>query len=334
MTQLPNVEEFAIAQDVPHKEEEIRILSYVGLKWINENRERLLAPTCEHLQRVEIGDEIVMRGKIDVYDDRIESQGCIEIWDYKTVQKTDVGAARQQMTAYAYLAAANAGTLPMDATIIVRLIWLRDQEVSTLRFTPAELVEWVDDLPRRIKWDGQTHTPGDACRWCPRVAECEGRIKLYRAGIEILSNSTEIVPTEGRYPADPTKWGNAIMQAKLLRQLCDDFLRSSAVEVGLAGGEVAMPNGCKIVLKSRAGSASLDPGATIQRLRAMMDLTDEDLAQVVSVKKAAVEKLIGSLAPHGEKGARIKETLEAWEEEGILKRGKPAEWVDVVSEEA
>lgn len=377
LTELPNVEEFAIAEDVPDKEEEIRILSYVGLKWINQNRDRLAGYEIKVEDRFslsvyseEIG-EVVLSGTCDFRAmTDVDGRTIIEVWDYKTGQKTDVGAdlpyvpdeiedseghaaamtrqlqsvssvgCRQQMTAYALGAvdAAFPGVAPdewpTDTEIIVRVIWLRDQAVSVLRFTPYELFRWWLFLPTdACQWDGQTYSPGDACRWCPRVAECPGRAKLYRSSIEALSDTTDLVPCGGGLPADPTAWGRAIQQARLLRGWIDDFLKASVTALYVVGGEVALPNGQRIILKERAGSASLDPAATIQRLRVQYGLTDEDLAQFVSVKKTGVEKFIGAHAERGEKGKLIKATLEAWEDEGILRRGAPARWVDVVSSE-
>jgi hypothetical protein len=335
LTRLPDVEEFAIAQDVPDKEEEIRILSYVGLKWINENRARLSDPACEVPLEVAVGG-FELRGTADVVDVRADTNDrvILEIWDYKTGQRSDAASHRQQMTAYAYLALSNlAPNYKADMQIIVRLLWLRDQEVSVLVFTPAELLEWAEDLPRRVTWDGKTYTPGDACRYCPRVATCPGRLQLYRSGIEALSDTTGIVPYDGGLPADPARWGRAIVQARLLKTFVDDFLRSSVIAVELAGGEIPLPSGQKIVLKTRAGSASLDSAATIQWLRDKWGLSDDELAQFVSIKKSGVEKFIGSKAERGEKGKLIQETLATFEEDGILKRGKPARWVDIIADE-
>jgi len=333
LTQLPDVEPFAIAEDVPDKEEEIRILSHIGLKWMNEHPATDAA--VETLLRATLG-EIELRGTADriTWVQQASGRWTCYIDDYKTGQKSDAGLARQQMTAYGYLAFDSAlDRISPDTLFIIRLPWLRDQEVSVLMFTPAELVEWAQDLPRRVAWDGQTYTPGDACRWCPRVAECPGRARLYRASIEALSDTTELVPYEGQLPADPTAWGRAIQQARLLKGLIDDFLKASVTAVEVAGGEVALPTGQKIILKSRAGSASLDPATTIQRLRAMWGLSDEELVQFVSVKKTGVEKFIGAHAERGEKGKLIEATLAQFEEDGILKRGAPARWVDIVSSE-
>ena len=158
---------------------------------------------------------------------------------------------------------------------------------------------------------------------------------MLQSGVRALSDTTEIIPYDGQLPADPTAWGRAIVQAKLLKAMIDDFLKQSLIAAKERGGSVPLPNGQEIYVKSRAGSSKLEPFATLDTLADQfggMDL--EEIAKMVTIKKKGVEQFIAAHAERGEKGKLIEETLAKFEEAGILTRGNPAEWVEVRSKEA
>lgn len=341
---VPDVEPTALEWGV--SADEIRWLCYRGREFLD-----VLRPHLSESPRLEQQLEAVMpqdlgfsregyrlRGTADGLDYVVNGDECvIHVWDYKTGDRTEDARYRQQLLAYAALGLAEFRRVGQPVTeIVVWLAWLRDGTRTVRRYSPAEVEAWATDVPAMVEWDGRTYTPGDACRYCPRVAVCIGRLQLSAFGVAALTHEagTLAVPTVGSI-LEPEKFGRAILQAKALKGLIEEFLAGALTAVRLNDGRVDLPNGDAVIIKQRAGGARIDPRGFLSYLRdAHPDFTDDDLAGMVKVGKEAFEKFVGGRAEKGQKGKAIEGAIKQLSEDGTLTRGAPVEWVDVVKGEA
>ncbi|MCK9355716.1 MAG: PD-(D/E)XK nuclease family protein [Dehalococcoidia bacterium] len=336
---VPDVEPVALAWGV--SADEIRWLCYRGREFLDVLRPQLSeSPEVEQPFEISLPGDLgfdddlyILRGRADGMDyvQRGED-GIVHVWDYKTGERTEDARCRQQMLAYA---AAGLALYRSDTRIVTEVVvwvaWLKTGERTVRRYDPAEVEAWAVEVPSMVEWDGRTYTPGDACRYCPRVAVCVGRMQLMATGVEVLTHGqgTLAVPTVGSI-LEPEKFGRAVMVSKILKKMLKEFDRGALTAVRLNGGRVELPSGDAVVIKQRAGDAKIDPRGLLTYLRdAHPDFTDDELAAMVKVSKEPLEKFISGRAPKGEKGKAIEAAMERLEEAGTLTRGAPVEWVDV-----
>jgi len=340
---VPDVEPIALEWGV--SADEIRWLCYRGREFLDVVRPHLSgAPRVEQqLEAVmpqELGfkrEDYRLRGRADGLDYVVTGDECvIHVWDYKTGERTEDARCRQQLLAYAALGLAEFRRVGLPVTeIVVWVAWLKDGTRTVRRYSPDEVESWAIGVPAMVEWDGRTYTPGDACRYCPRVAGCLGRMQLMATGVEVLTagGGTLAIPTVGSI-LEPEKFGRAVMQAKALKGLIEEFLAGALTAVRLNDGRVDLPNGDAVVIKQRAGGARIDPRGLLSYLHdAHPDFTDDDLASMVKVGKEAFEKFVGGRAEKGQKGKAIEAAIERLSEDGTLTRGAPVEWVDVAKGE-
>jgi hypothetical protein len=151
------------------------------------------------------------------------------------------------------------------------------------------------------------------------------------AAVEVLTSErrADLVPFNGRL-VDPSAFGRSILQARFLKQLCEDHLRQCVEAVRSLGGDVPLPSGQHVVIKSRAGRATLKPGPTLDSLTERFGpIAGDDLTAMVTLSKDAVETFISGKAERGEKKALKESVLAELEEIGALTRGPAVDWVEV-----
>ncbi len=96
------------------------------------------------------------------------------------------------------------------------------------------------------------------------------------------------------------------------------------------GGDIPMPSGQHIKLVSRAGRPTLKPERVLPYLRERFgQITDDELAAMVSLSKGDVESFLGCRAAQGEKKSLKEEVFAMFEQTGAMTRGPAVEYVEV-----
>ena len=330
---LPDVGRYCEAAGCPEKERDVRILGYGGMKFLKEYRAFLSESPlveCSLKGMTDDGNELV--GHPDIVD-FVEAGGedIVYVIDWKTGAKDEDSRYRNQMLGYAALG------LDLFADrepgrVIVILAWLRSMEATVSPFS----VEEIRQLSDRIDWAvvhgaGSTYTPGDACRYCPRVASCPGRRALMLSAVEALTEgeAAKMIPWGGAL-VDADGFARSITQAKMLKALCEDHLRNCAIAMKTVGGDVELSNGWRVSLVQTAGRSKMHPEKVIPALRERFGaIPDDRLLQMVSLTKRSVEEYIVEQADAGEKTALRKAILEELEGSGAITRGRASEYVEV-----
>jgi hypothetical protein len=326
---LPDVAPYA--QQFGVEEREVRILGYQGMKVLGEYRRYLSEePEIEESLRAGIADGLELTGRADVMDYVADDGGTVYVLDWKTGDKDEDSRYLWQMRGYGYL-----GLQSFDdrqpSSVVVILAWLRSGETSVFRYRVDGVNRLPQEIAQQLEWDGKTYTPGDACRYCPRVAACPGRRDLMLAAVEVLTSErrASLVPFNGDL-VDPSAFGRSIVQARFLKQLCEDHLRQCVEAVRSLGGDVPLPSGQHVVIKSRAGRATLKSHETVAALDKRFGLLDTDtVLDMATLSKDAVETFVASKATRGEKKALKEDVFRELEEIGALTRGGAVEWVEV-----
>jgi hypothetical protein len=353
MKDIPDVTPYALAEGIEEKIDKVRIYSYLGRKFLHEKGyAKYLSdePLLEESLKIDgpEGTNYYFSLRADVLDYVVGTDGVkrIFVYDYKTGDERPDRETLGQMKSYAYAGLEYFELLGQADEIVVVLAWLQTGNETVRKYTPEEIVQFAEELPKFFEWDGKTFTPGTACRWCPRVASCEGRVQLLSSGVDILSGDSPkaraLVPYKPGKIVDVEAWGRAIVQAKLLRNEIDHFLVDSLVAAKIRGGEVHLPDGQKIRVRSRKGGTRLDPTGTLKELARLkretneasmkgdLDLTVEDVVSFSKLNKKGVEDFIKGFAPRGEKGKLIEQVFGELESKGHLTHSRNQEWVEVV----
>jgi len=329
--ELPDVKPYAEAYGADEKD--VRILGYQGMKFLREYRKFLSEfPLVEVQLGTKIAEGVELTGRPDVLDFVSPEGGepTVYVIDWKTGEKDEDSRYIRQMQGYAELGVQHfIGQTPHRVVVI--LAWLRSAEASVISYSLAMLGILREIELAVTRWDGKTFTPGEACRYCPRVAACPGRRDLMLAAVEVLTSErrADLVPFNGQL-VDPAGFGRSIVQARFLKQLCEEHLRMATDAVKSMGGDIPMPSGQHIKLVSRAGRPSLKPERVLPYLRERFgQITDDELAAMVSLGKSDVESFVASKAERGEK-AQLKEAVfTELEQTGAMTRGHAVEYVQV-----
>ncbi len=331
---LPDVAPYA--QQFGVEEREVRILGYQGMKVLGEYRKFLSEePDIEYQMAAFYPEdqmsEFLLTGRADVMDYVAEDGGTVYVLDWKTGEKDEDSRYLWQMRGYGYLGL-QCFEDRQPASVVVVLAWLRSGEVSVFRYRADDVNRLPEEISMQLEWDGKTYTPGDACRYCPRVAACPGRRDLMLAAVEVLTSErrASLVPFNGEL-VDPSAFGRSIIQARFLKQLCEDHLRQCVEAVRSLGGDVPLPSGQHVVIKSRAGRATLNTQEALNVLeeRFGTDAVRREVYPSLALSKDAVETFVASKAGRGEKGSLKKAVLAELEEIGALTRAGSVKWVEV-----
>jgi len=328
---LPDVAPYA--QQYGVEEREVRILGYQGMKVLGEYRKFLSEePEIEEPLSTKIADGLELTGRADVMDFVCPDDGepTVYILDWKTGEKDEDSRYIRQMQGYAALGLQHfVGRMPHRVVVIIA--WLRSGEISVASYSLG-MLGILREIEQAVRWDGKTYTPGDACRFCPRVAACPGRRDLMLAAVEVLTSErrASLVPFDGRL-VDPSAFGRSIVQARFLKQLCEDHLRQCVEAVRSLGGDVPLPSGQHVVIKSRAGNTKLKTATTLPYLLMRYGpMEDDDYNVLVKLGKEDVENFVSAHTPQGQTKKAEKETVfRELEEIGALTRAGSVEWVEV-----
>ena len=256
--------------------------------------------------------------------------------DWKTGEKDEDDRYRCQLLGYGLCGLWQFASR-WPTRVVVTVAWLRSQEATTRVYMSDELENtFAAELVRATRWDGKTYNPGEACRYCKRIASCPGRRDLMLAAVEVLTSERRgaLVPFNGQL-VDPQGFARSIEQARFLRDLCDEHLRMAAGAVKAMGvSEIPTPSGQTIRLVSRAGRPTLKPERVLPYLRERWPITDDELAAMVTLSKTAVESFVAAHAETGEKKSLKEAVFTELEQTGAMTRGAPTEWLEVRGKEA
>jgi len=329
--ELPDVKPYAEAYGADEKD--VRILGYQGMKFLREYRKFLSEfPLVEVQLGTKIAEGVELTGRPDVLD-FVSLEGgepTVYVIDWKTGEKDEDSRYIRQMQGYAALGLQHF-IRHTPVRVVVILAWLRSAEATVMSHRAVDALMFGFELDGELRWDGKTFTPGDACRYCLRVAACPGRRDLMLAAVEVLTSErrADLVPFNGEL-VDPAGFGRSIVQARFLKQLCEEHLRMATDAVKSMGGDIPMPSGQHIKLVSRAGRPSLKPERVLPYLRERFgQITDDELAAMVSLGKSDVESFVASKAERGEKAQLKQDVFSELEQTGAMTRGPAVEYVEV-----
>jgi hypothetical protein len=330
---VPDVRPYCEDAGCSDSETDVRILSYAGMKFLNEYRAFLSdSPFVEGSFAID-APWGKLTGHADILD-YVEAGGerIVYVIDWKTGDKTEDDRYRYQMLGYGALGLNAYADRAVDKVKVI-VAWLRAQEATVRTYRASDVEQFIDmDLPRALNWDGQTYTPGDACRYCHRVAACPGRRDLMLAAVEVLTSERrgELIPWNGQL-VDPGGFARSILQARFLRDLCDEHLRQGAQAVKAMGvTDIPTPSGQHIKLVSRAGSPKLKPERVLPYLRDRFgEIPDEDLYGMVKLSKSSVDSFVASKGERGEKKALKEAVFAELEQTGAMTRGEPVEFLEI-----
>lgn len=329
--ELPDVKPYAETYGADEKD--VRILGYQGMKFLREYRKFLGEfPLVEVQLGAKIAEDVELTGRPDVLDFVSPEGGepTVYVIDWKTGEKDEDSRYIRQMQGYAALGDEHFQARPGRKTVVI-LAWLRSAEATVVSYGFDDVVRLSVDISHATKWDGKTFTPGEACRYCPRVASCPGRRDLMLAAVEVLTSErrADLVHYNGQL-VDPGGFGRSIVQARFLKQLCEDHLRMATDAVKSMGGDIPMPSGQHIKLVSRAGRPTLKPEMVLPYLRERFgQISDDELAAMVSLSKGGVESYVVSKAERGDKKALKEAVFTELEQTGAMTRGPAVEYVDI-----
>ncbi len=329
--ELPDVRPYCESYGADEKD--VRILGYQGMKFLREYRKFLSEfPLVEVQLGTKIAEGVELTGRPDVLD-FVSLEGgepTVYVIDWKTGEKDEDSRYIRQMQGYSELGLQHY-IWQAPHRVVVILAWLRSAEATVMSHRADDALMFGEEVEAATRWDGKTFTPGEACRYCPRVAACPGRRDLMLAAVEVLTSErrADLVPFNGQL-VDPAGFGRSIVQARFLKQLCEEHLRMATDAVKSMGGDIPMPSGQHIKLVSRAGRPTLKPERVLPYLRERFgQITDDELAAMVSLNKGDVESFLGCRAAQGEKKSLKEEVFAVFEQTGAMTRGPAVEYVEV-----
>lgn len=185
--------------------------------------------------------------------------------------------------------------------------WVRDGVVDVEHFDVADIMEWRDELLRRLKNGADRYSPGAHCIHCQRRLNCPARQDLVRSVVaELLVGGKTIEWTpETRKELGP-QIGEAFGRVKLVEAACEAFREQLKIDIN-ANGPLDIGNGRQLHM-SPTSRRYLDAGSAIAVLANFIDPTE--LLQCTSISISKAEKCAVAKAAKGN-GAQVARELEA-----------------------
>lgn len=185
--------------------------------------------------------------------------------------------------------------------------FLRETTESRSEYrTAAQLETWHDDIVRAIEdWDGITYHPGDPCYYCKRVCECLALKKELGATAMAWSTARSLEDLEAlivslEHPILVEAWEKISQLGAML-----DRTRSIIKEWAIANDRWLQGNGKALEVRCQTREEII-PIKAWDILKKY--LTDQELAECISVSKTEVLKVVGKKAGRG-KGKKAKEGI-------------------------
>ncbi len=325
---VPSVEAVCVENGIEGKETDVRVLCWRGLEILKELRPFISAKSRTEVRMEEeiVPGILALTGRADVLEcgvDEATGLRTVVVVDWKSGMKTEEDRHAAQMRSYSALGL----TEYPDAQVVkVVLAWLQEGERTVLTYSAGDIAEWEYALPNALDWDGRTYTAGEHCRYCGRLSACSGRARWLEVGRSTVLDNTWLSDAK---KADSDRLGEAIMQARILRDACDSFLSAAKIHVEYAGGAIALSDGGRIVVVERKGAMRLDAPKVLPVLRERFGCTQEQIDGMVTISKDALVTAVQAETPRGEKKKVSDALLADLEAKGAARRLGSISWVEV-----
>lgn len=305
------LDQAALATEHGCDADELRMLCAMGLKALAALRShfdsadtelpevRLEADLGRWLTIVGTGDLVARAGRVGI------------VLDWKTGRLDS--EYTHQTRGYAYSALELLGDLD---EVVVITAWVRQGQWDVERLSAAQIRDWAAELERRIRNGTGTFNPGAHCQYCPRRAECPGRLALVRSSIADLT--VEGVPAiawtaETRAELGP-RIGEMYGRAKLIEGACEDFRRTLRADVE-EHGPLPIGGGRQLSLVP-VNRRELDAGKARPVLARF--LSDEEIDRATSISAGGADSAVAAKAGKGGGAAAKRELAKALEEAGAV----------------
>ena len=232
---------------------------------------------------------------------------AIRVLDWKSgrVRRTH----KNQLRSYAYLALVRARKADQEPeSITVYTVWLRHREIDVSTYTPAQLDQWAKDLANRVmNWDG-VYTTGDHCAFCPRKTTCEAKLNEERALVQAFTGPEP----SGLSRLSPESVYDTYRRVKEIERAVKGALAQFKEHVQEVG-EVA--SGDRALVLAERGRTTIDARKAWPVLSEV--LSQDELAEAVSISKTAITKAVRANAK-GSKKAAVSDVLDQLEAAGAI----------------
>lgn len=257
------------------------------------------SPQCEVELVANLTPKVALTGHIDTLS-LIPRTRRFRLADLKTGRLD--ASYLDQLMAYAWLLFANDPTLVEgDACVI----WLRDSQIERYHVTRAQAEAWRKKFVERVvTWDGAFH-PGEHCGFCPRSYEpCRAMVAMAQRDLAILSGD-EFAAQLANGLRDLS--GPEIVQIRRRAKTIEKVLESLDSATRAAVRERGpLDSGDGQVLKFiEVEGREIDTLAAWPILQSR--LTDEEIAERVTVSISQVEKLVAQRAGRGKGAGAVKQ---------------------------
>lgn len=206
----------------------------------------------------------------------------------------------------------------MDGTdvdeVVFSVVWLRDQEVETYRFTREMMRGWVGDL-RAIVARASDFRTGTHCAYCPRSHECPAVVAVARRDIAMFAGPDAEAMLSTATPAQLVAIRRRARMLAPFAESVDGLLRKIVGQTG----PLDTGDGAELRLVEEPGPRRVDTLTAFPILQAHFN--DEELASCLTVGLGDAEKIIGDRAPHGQKGRAKKAFGEELAAAGAITQG-------------
>lgn len=205
----------------------------------------------------------------------------------------------EQMRAYGALVLLDDTTL-VEVTITV--IWLRAGEIENYTMTRTDAEAWVRRLLERVVgWDG-AFFPGNHCHLCPRSHECAAGHALIRRDVAAIADEELVVRAENELERMPAPEVVAVLQkADAVARYAERVRQAIKKHVERHGDIIA--NGLRLTIDTET-RRSID----VLKAWPVLDkhLSDEDLAECITVSISKAEKVVATRAGRGKGAAAVR----------------------------
>ena len=280
---------------------ETRSLVWHGQRMWRDLRDLFPAPVCERRLAATFSG-IELSGHTDVSSGTV---GIARVLDWKSgrVDKS----YREQLIGYAALELLNNSMLDRVETHIA---WLREEEVENYALDRADLPEFCERLTEKRL---DVFSPGRHCVHCHRAHECHGLSSVVSRDATSLLDIDESELRSGLATMAPARILELSRQAKLVSTVADRVREAIRNHVEQNGDIEA--DGARLTLTEEQ-RRNIDTAAAWPVLQAR--LTDDELAQCVSVRLSKANEAIKKKAPPRNGAAHIREFNEELEAAGAV----------------
>lgn len=244
--------------------------------------------------------EGILTGKADVFI-RHAGHKAVTVIDWKTGRRDS--DYRDQILGYCALALE---INPKADVALGKICWVRTSEVELVSMNRVDLVEWKDRLIQQTK-DTAFH-PGAHCQYCPRKHTCPAREEMQRGALAVLQNERTVIRN-----LPPEKQITLYRRAKEIAGMAYDVINEIRTIVGDGGPLEANGLTLEIISEPRRSIKAMEAWPILQKY-----LTDEDLADAVTVQVGTAEFAAGKGQPRGQAAPRRRAMMDELENAGAI----------------